>query len=75
MTTGPAPVCFKCKHFRPEEAFFDKEALEEYSYCAAFPDGKGIPFEILVGGNSHEDPFPGDHGIQFEKKQGKNELP
>lgn len=32
--------------------------------CAAFPDG--IPRKILVEGDVHRKPFPGDHGIQFE---------
>jgi len=33
--------------------------------CAAFPDG--IPNEIAYGKNKHAKPFPGDHGIQYEK--------
>lgn len=33
--------------------------------CRAFPDG--IPKEIWSGQNKHNKPFPGDHGIQFER--------
>jgi len=54
---GPSPVCLKCQHFRRELGL----------PCAAFP--KGIPDEILVGGNKHDKPYPGDHGIQFEPRE------
>lgn len=33
--------------------------------CDAFPDK--IPLEILQGRVSHNKPYPGDHGIQYEK--------
>ena len=32
--------------------------------CRAFPEG--IPREIWRGDNDHDEPFKGDHGIQFE---------
>jgi len=32
--------------------------------CKAFP--KGIPHEILSSEFNHINPYPGDHGIQFE---------
>lgn len=34
--------------------------------CDAFPDG--IPKVILMNEIDHREPFPGDHGIQFELK-------
>jgi hypothetical protein len=51
------PICVYCRHHRPDP---------DPGYCAAFPDGDGIPDAILWGDNPHFDPFPGDHGIQFE---------
>jgi hypothetical protein len=40
--------------------------------CEAFPV-EGIPMEIGYGDNLHLDPFPGDHGIRFEKGGGRVE--
>ncbi len=66
MTIGPMPLCFECKHFRPDDEAFDEKALETHFYCAAFPDRSGIPFEIISGGVPHTEPYPGDNGIQYE---------
>jgi hypothetical protein len=51
------PICAYCRHFRP---------TSEGAFCAAFPDGDGIPDAILYDGELHFDPYPGDHGIQFD---------
>ena len=49
------PICYGCNHFNE-----NPEGLA----CAAFPDG--IPVEIITGQLDHREPYPGDHGIQFE---------
>lgn len=73
MTEHGVPLCLACKHF----GGFKKKRLEGVAYdvevavCAAFPDG--IPIEILQGGD-HREPWPGDHDIRFELKDGA-ELP
>ncbi len=43
--------------------------MHHVNVCKAFPDGDGIPFEIAYGDNKHTEPFPGDHGIQYEREQ------
>jgi hypothetical protein len=35
------------------------------NFCAAFPDGDGIPLEIIRNEFDHRRPHEGDHGIQF----------
>ena len=57
--TFRVPICAYCRHFQP---------TEEGAFCAAFPDGDGIPDAILHEGELHFEPFPGDHGVQFEPK-------
>jgi len=49
-------ICVLCKHFTPSDK----------ARCKAFPDG--IPNDIFSGLKGHEKPYPGDHGIQFEKR-------
>lgn len=46
--------CYRCKHLLGSKA----------GRCNAFP-GK-IPDQIWSGKLEHRQPFPGDHGIQFE---------
>lgn len=52
------PSCVSCIHFHEQRADGD--------FCNAFPDGHGIPREILTNRHDHKTPYPGDHGIQFE---------
>jgi hypothetical protein len=51
-----SPVCDHCRH------------LTGYRRCAAFAGE--IPLEIWNGGNTHQRPYPGDHGLQFEPRPG-----
>lgn len=51
--------CFRCKHFeRDNEKFVFR--------CAAFPDGDGIPDEILLNRFDHRNAYEGDNGVRFE---------
>jgi hypothetical protein len=45
--------CFECRHLH-----------EDQQTCDAFPDG--IPTALLFLDETHDRPYPGDHGIQFE---------
>ena len=47
-------VCSFCKH------------VQGFRKCEAFKD-EDIPLEIWNGENDHREPYPGDHGIQFEE--------
>jgi hypothetical protein len=51
-------VCVHCRHLRLEDG-------ARLRTCDAFPDL--IPAEIWVGDVDHRQPYPGDHGIQFEE--------
>jgi hypothetical protein len=46
--------CSHCKHLREAQGWT----------CDAFP--QGIPAIILTNRFDHRQPYPGDHGIQFE---------
>ncbi len=48
-----SPKCTFCKHFQ----------VRDWS-CTAFP--KGVPDDLVFGDVSHDEPYPGDHGIRFE---------
>ena len=54
--------CNQCKHVG-----------EDGLTCTAFPDA--IPIDILVGRDQHIEPYPGDHGLQFEPRTPQLETP
>ena len=48
--------CVTCSHYKL------------LGVCDAFPED-GIPIDIFNGNFDHTNPYPGDHGIQFEEKK------
>lgn len=65
------PKCFKrkCVHFLGVKSDPGEESTEvnERPVCKAYPNR--IPPEIAYGKILHLEPYPGDHGIQFEKEK------
>jgi hypothetical protein len=63
------PRCYQreCKHLIGVKQDRMQESTERV-VCVAFPDG--IPDEIAYGSNPHTTPYPGDHGIRYEKGNG-----
>lgn len=49
--------CWSCRHL-------DRTSDAAAPTCKAFPEG--IPIQIQFGSVLHDDPLPGDHGIQYE---------
>ena len=66
MLQIPKCVERECKHFMGIIQPDGTEATEA-PYCKAFP--KGIPVKIAYGNNLHTNSFPGDKGIQYEKRK------
>lgn len=52
-----SPICSDCIHWQ----------TKLIRGCKAFPTLNGIPKEIWKGKHDHSTPFPGDHGIMFER--------
>lgn len=49
-----SPICSFCVH------------NENFRRCEAFGD-QDIPLPIWTGENPHQEPYPGDNGIRFER--------
>ena len=64
MLVEPQCSIRKCKHLQGCKG---TEEEGQVPVCTAFPDG--IPDEISYGDNKHLSPYPGDHGIQYERQQ------
>lgn len=56
------PYCMRCKNYIDDNG--------QKFHCKA---SREIPREILMGDNDHTKPYPGDNGIMFEPKEGKND--
>jgi hypothetical protein len=60
----PLVQCAFCRHFHRDR--------RDGNFCDAFPDGDGIPSEIITNEADHRQPFPGDHGIRFDALPGEH---
>jgi hypothetical protein len=54
------PICVQCEHFNRVTR----------NSCRAYLNPDSIPDEIWNGQNTHTQPYPGDHGIQFKRVKG-----
>lgn len=64
MTSPVLSICLSCTMYRPDDP----------SHCAAFPDGDGIPDNILLRLYDHRRPYPGDHGVRFELDEAREPM-
>ncbi|MBR1382706.1 MAG: hypothetical protein IJ555_02675 [Ruminococcus sp.] len=59
--------CVFCKH----HTFTDKSGLGHFkSFCKAFPDGEGIPYEVMM----QEDDAECGNGYKFEPRDEWKEI-
>ena len=64
MIEEPRCSTRNCAHLIGVYQPHDDES-DERPCCTAFPTG--IPPEIAYGDNPHTKPYPGDHGIQYQR--------
>lgn len=71
----PWSTCDSCAHLKttpnPDHTGESPYTME-IMFCPAFPDG--VPEDIYPGGFDHRLPYPGDNGIRFELKSGREEA-
>ncbi|MDA5279086.1 MULTISPECIES: hypothetical protein [unclassified Streptomyces] len=66
-------VCDACEHLRRRRDPDSRTTADRYvTYCAAFPES--VPVDILPGGFDHRRPHPGDGGVTFALKDGKERI-
>lgn len=68
MTVLAISQCSTCIHSVSPLTLPEPARYERGLFCAAFPDG--IPQEVLDDTLDHREPIVGDHGIQWESKNG-----
>jgi hypothetical protein len=61
--------CAHCQRF-----FQGRADQKEGAFCEAFPEGKGIPTEIILCRVTHRLPYPGDHGLQWLPEPGYEDM-
>ena len=64
MISNRPPQCTRCAKLIRE--------TDHDMRCLAFPEG--IPDELFSSAYDHREPYPGDHGILFEKYTGNLDL-
>ncbi|WP_406278311.1 hypothetical protein [Embleya sp. NBC_00896] len=73
MSRRSPVLCDACAHFRQRVNGDSRTTADRYiAYCSAFSEA--IPRSISPGGYDHRRPYPGDNGIMFEMKDGKEKI-
>ena len=64
----PRPTCIDCRHLDWEHYYATRSFR-----CKAYPNE--IPDIIKQGVHKHQTPYPGDHGVLFEQREGEIPTP